>query len=47
MTVDIIISPRFHRKSDGLISERKGRYLNTEYLSAGSQQRAMLHYQCL
>jgi GTP-binding protein LepA len=29
----------------GLVSDRKGRYVNTEYLSSGSDQRAMLHYQ--
>jgi len=29
----------------GLVSERKGIYTNTEYLSAGSGDRAMLHYE--
>jgi len=29
----------------GLVSERKGTYANTEYLSSGSGQRAMLHYE--
>jgi len=28
-----------------LVTDRKGRYLNTEYLSAGADQRAILHYQ--
>jgi GTP-binding protein LepA len=29
----------------GLVSERKGIYLNTEYLSTGAGQRAMIHYE--
>jgi len=28
-----------------LVAERKGQYFNTEYLSAGSKQRVMLHYE--
>lgn len=28
-----------------LVAERRGRYSNTEYLSTGSDQRALLHYQ--
>jgi GTP-binding protein LepA len=28
-----------------LVTDREGRYLNTEYLSAGAGQRAMLHYE--
>ena len=45
MNVDIITPQAYIGNVMGLISERKGRYLNTEYLSAGSEQRAMLHYE--
>jgi len=45
MNVDIITPEDFIGNVMGLISERKGRYTNTEYLSAGSHQRAMLHYE--
>ena len=45
MNVSIITPQEFIGNVMKLISERKGRYLNTEYLSAGSQQRAMLHYE--
>ncbi len=45
MTVDIITPDEFIGNVMSLVTERKGRYLTTEYLSAGSQQRAMLHYE--
>lgn len=45
MTVDIISPQEYIGNVMGLVSERKGRYLNTEYLSAGSEQRALLHYE--
>lgn len=45
MTVDIITPQEFIGNVMGLVSERKGRYVNTEYLSAGSEQRALLHYE--
>jgi len=45
MTVDIVTPQEFIGNVMGLVSERKGRYLNTEYLSSGSEQRAMLHYE--
>ncbi|MFH1947517.1 MAG: translation elongation factor 4 [Candidatus Magasanikbacteria bacterium] len=45
MTVDIITPKNFVGNVMGLVSERKGIYTNTEYLSAGSGQRAMLHYE--
>ncbi|TAN32765.1 elongation factor 4 [Patescibacteria group bacterium] len=45
MDLDIITPKDFVGNIMGLVSERKGRYVNTEYLSAGADQRAMLHYQ--
>ena len=45
MTVDIITPQEFIGNIMGLVSERKGIYKNTEYLSAGSEQRALLHYE--
>ncbi|MBU2542798.1 translation elongation factor 4 [Patescibacteria group bacterium] len=45
MIVDIITPKNFVGNVMGLVSERKGIYTNTEYLSAGSDQRAMLHYE--
>jgi len=44
MTVDVITPEEFIGNIMGLIAERKGIYKNTEYLSTGSGQRAMLHY---
>jgi GTP-binding protein LepA len=44
MTVDVITPDNFIGNVMGLITERKGIYMNTEYLSTGSDQRAMLHY---
>ncbi len=45
MKLDIITPKDFVGNIMGLVSERKGKYINTEYLSAGSDQRAMLHYE--
>ncbi|MBU1613228.1 translation elongation factor 4, partial [Patescibacteria group bacterium] len=45
MDLDIITPKDFVGNIMGLVSERKGRYINTEYLSSGSDQRALLHYQ--
>ncbi|MCF6276688.1 MAG: translation elongation factor 4 [Candidatus Magasanikbacteria bacterium] len=45
MVVDIITPSNYIGNVMGLVSDRKGRYLNTEYLSAGNQNRAMLHYE--
>lgn len=45
MSLDIITPKDFVGNVMSLISERRGRYLNTEYLSTGSDQRALLHYQ--
>lgn len=44
MTVDIITPQEYIGNVMSLVTERKGEYLNTEYLSTGSGQRAMLHY---
>lgn len=41
-----IITPKEHVGGVmGLTNERKGRYLTTEYLSTGADQRALLHYE--
>ncbi|PIR75504.1 MAG: elongation factor 4 [Candidatus Magasanikbacteria bacterium CG_4_9_14_0_2_um_filter_42_11] len=45
MDVDIIVPENYIGNIMSLIAERKGIYANTEYLSSGSSQRAMLHYQ--
>ena len=45
MEVDIITPENYVGNVMGLVSERKGQYKNTEYLSAGSDHRAMLHYE--
>ncbi len=45
MAVDIITPNNFVGNVMGLIAERKGIYTNTEYLSTGSDHRAMLHYE--
>jgi len=45
MMVDLITPEDYLGNVMGLIAERKGRYLNTEYLSTGSGHRAMLHYE--
>jgi len=45
MTLDIITPTEYVGNIMGLVVERRGRYKNTEYLSAGSGQRALLHYE--
>lgn len=45
MKLDIITPKDYVGNVMGLVSERKGRYINTQYLSTGSDQRAMLHYE--
>jgi GTP-binding protein LepA len=45
MSVDIITPEAYIGNVMGLVSERKGIYVNTEYLSSGTGQRAMLHYE--
>lgn len=45
MKLDIITPKDYVGNVMALVSERKGRYINTEYLSTGSDQRAMLHYE--
>lgn len=45
MNVDIITPQSYIGNIMGLIADRKGIYKNTEYLSAGSGERAMLHYE--
>ena len=45
MNLDIISPKDYVGSIMGLIAERKGRYVNTEYLSTGVDQRALLHYQ--
>lgn len=44
MNLDIIVPKDYVGNIMALVSERKGEYLNTEYLSTGSDQRALLHY---
>jgi GTP-binding protein LepA len=45
MMVDIITPGEYIGNVMGLVSDRKGRYLNTEYLSTGSDKRSLLHYE--
>lgn len=45
MKLDIITPKDFVGNVMALVSERKGKYLNTEYLSSDTDQRAMLHYE--
>ncbi|PIR03913.1 MAG: elongation factor 4 [Candidatus Magasanikbacteria bacterium CG11_big_fil_rev_8_21_14_0_20_39_34] len=45
MNVDIITPDEYIGNVMGLVAERKGQYTNTEYLSTGAGQRAMLHYE--
>ncbi|PIT87889.1 MAG: elongation factor 4 [Candidatus Magasanikbacteria bacterium CG10_big_fil_rev_8_21_14_0_10_40_10] len=45
MNLDIITPQNYIGNIMSLVTDRKGRYLNTEYLSAGADQRAILHYQ--
>jgi GTP-binding protein LepA len=44
MSLDVITPKEFVGNIMGLVSERRGKYLNTEYLSTGVDQRALLHY---
>ncbi len=45
MTLDVITPKDYVGNVMSLVAERKGRYVNTEYLSTGSDQRALLHYE--
>jgi len=45
VTLDVITPTEYVGNVMGLVTERRGRYKNTEYLSAGSGQRALLHYE--
>jgi GTP-binding protein LepA len=45
MTLDVITPQEYIGNVMALVSERKGRYINTEYLSAGSNKRALMHYE--
>ncbi len=45
MTLDVITPSDFIGNVMSLTVERKGMYLNTEYLSTGSGQRALLHFE--
>lgn len=45
MDLDVIAPKEYVGNIMGLVSDRKGKYVNTEYLSSGSDQRALLHYQ--
>lgn len=45
MTLDVITPSDFIGNIMALTLERKGQYLNTEYLSTGSGQRALLHFE--
>ncbi len=44
MDLDIITPKEYIGNVMSLVADKKGRYLNTEYLSAGNDQRAILHY---
>ncbi len=44
MTADIITPEECIGNIMSLVTERKGQYVNTEYLSTGTGQRALLHY---
>ncbi|MDO8626040.1 MAG: translation elongation factor 4 [Candidatus Magasanikbacteria bacterium] len=45
MKLDIITPKDYVGAVMGLVQERQGRYLTTEYLSSGADQRALLHYE--
>jgi GTP-binding protein LepA len=45
MGVDIITPKEYIGNAMGLVAEKRGNYVNTEYLSAGTDQRAILHYE--
>ena len=44
MTLDIITPKEYIGNIMSLVTDKKGRYINTEYLSSGSNQRAIIHY---
>lgn len=44
MKLDIITPKEYVGGIMGLVAERRGEYINTEYLSTGSDNRALLHY---
>ncbi len=44
MTLDVITPQEYIGAIMGLVSERRGKYITTEYLSSGENQRALLHY---
>ena len=45
MTLDVITPKAYVGNVMALVSERRGRYLNTEYLSTGADQRAAVRYE--
>ncbi len=45
MKLDVITPKDYVGGVMGLITDRKGKYINTEYLSSGNDQRALLHYE--
>ena len=46
MNVDIIVPENFIGNVMSLVADRKGRYMNTEYLTnTGTKKRALLHYE--
>lgn len=45
MKLDVITPKDYVGGVMGLITDRKGRYITTEYLSSGNDQRALLHYE--
>jgi GTP-binding protein LepA len=45
MTLDVITPKEYVGNIMALVSEKKGRYINTEFLSGASDQRAVLHYE--
>ena len=44
MTLDVITPKDYVGNVMALVTERRGEYINTEYLSSGADQRAVLHY---
>lgn len=44
MNLDVIVPKEYVGGIMSLVSERRGVYINTEFLSTGADQRAMLHY---
>lgn len=45
MKLDLITPKEYVGSVMGLISERRGRYINTDFLSTGTDQRAAIHYE--